>query len=285
VPSHRAEAPPLTRRRGQRKERRERAGSRVAHKAPQTLALSVPQVGIAGALGLATIAAPLTGVLAVPVAKPVPNTSVPMALGPEPAFPAVRASVSNAVDDVRLIPDDGVLASVPSLLDAPRTVLVARVARGSQRAVLPGCDGVVHDRRMANGGVPAADLCTLWDGKHRLRSDAAVALAKVNLAYHARFGHDMCISDAYRTLAQQYAVKAARGGFAATPGTSEHGWGLAVDLCDGVSSGRTTYWWLRNNAPAYGWDNPDWARAGGSGPHENWHWEYLPGEAMTTPDH
>jgi D-alanyl-D-alanine carboxypeptidase len=256
------------------------SGGRVAHRAPQTLSLNVPQVGIAGALGLATIAAPLTGVLSAPTVKPVINASLPAALVPAPEFPRTQASAANAVRDLRLIPDDSVLASVPSALGAPRTVLVARAARGSQRAVLPGCDGLIRVPDMSNGGVPAADLCTLWDGKHKLRSDAAVAFAKLNLAYRKRFGHSICVSDAYRTLAQQYAVKRARGGFAATPGTSEHGWGLAVDLCDGVNVGSSaTYWWLRSNAPAYGWDNPDWARTGGGGPHEPWHWEYVAGES------
>jgi LAS superfamily LD-carboxypeptidase LdcB len=131
-----------------------------------------------------------------------------------------------------------------------------------------------------NGRLPASMLCTLWDPKRQLRSDAAVALAKLNLVYARRFGHPICFNDAYRSLAQQYAVKARRGGFAARPGTSEHGWGLAVDLCDGVDAGpgSATYGWLRANAPAYGWENPTWARSGGAGPYEPWHWEYLPGE-------
>jgi LAS superfamily LD-carboxypeptidase LdcB len=138
---------------------------------------------------------------------------------------------------------------------------------------------------VTNGGLPASDLCTLWDGKHTLRADAAVALAKLNLGYRKRFGRDICISDGYRTLAEQRAVKSARGGFAATPGTSNHGWGLAVDLCDGVQNDTSvTYWWLRDNAPAYGFDNPGWALRGGSGPYEPWHWEYVPGvtERSTT---
>jgi LAS superfamily LD-carboxypeptidase LdcB len=123
-------------------------------------------------------------------------------------------------------------------------------------------------------------LCTLWDPRRQLRSDAAVAIAKLNLAYRARFGHDMCFNDAYRSLAQQYRVKSERGGFAARPGTSEHGWGLAVDLCDGVDNGPSSvnYQWMRANAPAYGWSNPKWALAGGAGPYEPWHWEYVPGE-------
>ena len=36
--------------------------------------------------------------------------------------------------------------------------------------------------------------------------------------------------------------------------------------------------WLKENAPDFGWDNPDWARSGGSGPYEPWHWEYVAGQ-------
>jgi LAS superfamily LD-carboxypeptidase LdcB len=72
-------------------------------------------------------------------------------------------------------------------------------------------------------------------------------------------------------------VKANRGYLAAAPGTSNHGWGLAVDLSGGMSSyGSAQYKWMRENAPKYGWDNPTWARAGGN-KHEPWHWEFTSG--------
>lgn len=35
--------------------------------------------------------------------------------------------------------------------------------------------------------------------------------------------------------------------------------------------------WLQANAATYGFENPDWAQPGGSGPYERWHWEYLKG--------
>jgi hypothetical protein len=188
-----------------------------------------------------------------------------------------------ALADRRLLPDETPAAQVPAALAAPRVLLTAegRASRGRARAILPGCDGKVPDvSRVQNGRLPASMLCTLWDPKHQLRSDSAVALAKLNLLYTKRFGHPICFNDAYRSLSQQYAIKARRGGYAARPGTSEHGWGLAVDLCDGVDEGprSATYAWMRANAPAYGWENPTWARSGGAGPYEPWHWEYMPGE-------
>jgi hypothetical protein len=259
-----------------------RTAAREPTRAPRWNGVSLPQAGIAGALGLATIAVPLTGAFAqAPSVKPVADTVSTTALAPLPPFPLATIPARTALDDVRLLPDEEPTASVPARLAAPRTLLVGRASRSNERAVLPGCDGSVPSTAgIQNGQLPASTLCTLWDAGRQLRSDAAVAIAKLNLAYTQHFGHPMCISDAYRSLGAQYRIKAARGYFAARPGTSEHGWGLAVDLCDGVEEGSSSlsYQWMRANAPRYGWQNPQWAGTGGSGPYEPWHWEYLAGE-------
>jgi len=110
----------------------------------------------------------------------------------------------------------------------------------------------------------------------RLRSDAAQALDQLNAAFYARFGENLKVSGAgaYRDYDAQVSLKAAKGGLAAEPGKSNHGWGLAVDISNLGGEGSTKQAWLRANAPAYGWDHPSWARAGGSKP-EPWHWEYV----------
>lgn len=148
-------------------------------------------------------------------------------------------------------------------------------SRSEEREPLPGCDGATRAAG-ANGLLATEDLCTLWEGKTQLRADAAVSLAVLNQAFIARFGVDMCLSSGYRTLAQQRSVKAQKGGLAAAPGKSNHGWGLAVDLCSSETTG-AKWTWLNENAPSFGWDNPAWARPGGSGPYERWHWEYTKG--------
>jgi LAS superfamily LD-carboxypeptidase LdcB len=62
---------------------------------------------------------------------------------------------------------------------------------------------------------------------------------------------------------------------AAVPGTSNHGWGTAVDLCGGVEAfGTATHLWMLENAPAFGWFHPSWAKPGGGRP-EPWHWEFA----------
>jgi zinc D-Ala-D-Ala carboxypeptidase len=200
-----------------------------------------------------------------------------------PAFPAVPGAGGTIVAFSAMPSTAMPASSTPSLIAAPRTVLVTRASRAGERSVLPGCNGIPKETSAANGQLPASSLCTLWDPEHRLRADAAVALAKMNVAFKQRFGDTICLTDSYRTLSKQYQLKASKPGLAATPGTSEHGWGLAVDLCDGVERGSgARFQWLRDNAPEYGWDNPDWARSGGSGPYEPWHWEYLDGETASS---
>lgn len=126
-----------------------------------------------------------------------------------------------------------------------------------------------------NGLLAAADLCDLWVPGESLRGDAAVAFSALNEHYKSEFGHDICLSDSYRSLSQQYATKRSRGYLAATPGTSMHGWGLAVDLCRDSSRGASRAW-LDKNAEIYGWWNPNWAKTSKLEP---WHWEYKAGAA------
>jgi len=271
VPSHRADAPPLTRVRAQQ---RRRSGSRATQRSKSS-SLSVPHVSIAGALGLATIAAPISGVLAAPAPAKAAFNSIDLTSVAVPAFPFV-SSASNGVARLSLVHDDATSALVPKTLAAPRDLLVTKPSRGRGRAVLPGCFGEFPLVKVDNGRLPSSMLCTLWDGKHQLRSDAAVSLAKLNVAYTQHFGRALCITDGYRTLGQQYSVRAQRGYFAAQPGTSVHGLGRAADLCGDVeSAGSREHRWMVENAPRYGWENPEWAQPGGGGPREPWHWEFA----------
>jgi LAS superfamily LD-carboxypeptidase LdcB len=85
----------------------------------------------------------------------------------------------------------------------------------------------------------------------------------------------LCVTDGYRPLAEQIAVKLATPRLAATPGTSQHGLGLAVDLCGGVQSfAAPAHLWMQQNAPLYGWFHPAWAEPTGTMP-EPWHWEFA----------
>lgn len=216
----------------------------------------------------------LSALVGVTVVVPVTHSDV---LGGDPAFGTDALADATLPTTVTALTAEGLSAQPPaSLVSADgggRTEATA--SRAELREALPGCDGSVRAAG-SNGQLASADLCTLWDGQTKLRADAAVSLAEFNDAFVARFGADMCLSSGYRTLAEQRAVKAAKGSLAAAPGKSNHGWGLAVDLCSSETSG-AKWTWLNENAAIYGWENPDWARPGGSGPYERWHWEYTKG--------
>jgi cell wall-associated NlpC family hydrolase len=126
----------------------------------------------------------------------------------------------------------------------------------------------------SNGQIPAETLCALGVYRHALRCDAAASYSQMSTAYQAAFGTPLCITDSYRSLGSQIAAFYLKPGLAAVPGTSNHGWGLAVDLCGGVNIAGSMQWtWMTANAGRFGFVQPDWAAPGGEKP-EPWHWEY-----------
>lgn len=128
----------------------------------------------------------------------------------------------------------------------------------------------------ANGMFPASALCPISGlPGHMMRPAAARALAAMSEAYRKDFGRPLCVTDTYRSYAAQVDVKARKPTLAATPGTSNHGLGLATDLCGGIESfGTAQHRWMQQHAPLFGFYHPAWAQAGGSKP-EPWHWEFA----------
>lgn len=126
-----------------------------------------------------------------------------------------------------------------------------------------------------NGRIPAAAMCKLISAPGQmLRCDAQAAFDRMSHAYEARFSTPISVTDAYRDYDTQVILKRRKGRMAATPGTSNHGWALAVDLGGGINSfGSAQHQWMRANAPKFGWIHPGWARQSGSMP-EAWHWEF-----------
>lgn len=108
---------------------------------------------------------------------------------------------------------------------------------------------------------------------HWLRCDAGKSFIALSKAFKKEFGHDISVTDGYRTLAGQRALYASKGpGLAATPGTSNHGWGCAVDLGSSINHFNSPQFrWMKEHSQKYGWVHPAWAE---SSPFEPWHWEY-----------
>ena len=127
-----------------------------------------------------------------------------------------------------------------------------------------------------NGQIPPSGLCPLLGAPgESLRPGAAAAFNSMSKAYQRDTGHVLCVTDSYRSYAEQVVTKGKMGRWAATPGRSEHGLGQALDLCGGINSfGHPAHLWMQQNAPLHGWFHPSWAESGGSLP-EPWHWEYA----------
>lgn len=162
----------------------------------------------------------------------------------------------------------------PDVTDATGFDLSAFCAPVSGGAAAAGWGGY------SNGLIPATALCPLTVAGQMLRCDAAAAWNAMSDAYQTNNGSPICVTDSYRPLDVQERLRAEKPALAAIPGTSNHGWALAVDLCEtgGAAMGFTTptYRWLKANAAAFGWAHPAWAEPG-HGQEEPWHWEYVGG--------
>lgn len=220
---------------------------------------------------MATIAIPLTAGAGSPAGSELAAEAVaPVEADAAPVGPSTFSIVAAA--GVEQAPP----ASLAQAVSAEQRTMLAASRSEERSSPLPGCDTSTLPKG-TNGNLSKDGLCELWGTGTYARADAAVALAALNESYVQTFGVNMGVTDGYRTLSSQYSLKSTKGGLAATPGKSEHGWGLAVDLRPETYQSAAKTKWLRANAPLFGWDNPAWARPGGSGATEPWHWEYTEG--------
>ncbi len=175
------------------------------------------------------------------------------------------------VQQAHLLGEDALSAEQRANLRAAEAI-VAAAGPLSAGADCPGLD----TSAFPNGLIPAAALCPAWGAPGQLlRADAAAAFRLLSRQYAAQFGKPICVTDSYRSLAGQVKVYAEKPQLAARPGMSNHGWGIAVDLCGGIQSfGTAEHAWMLAHAPLTGWFHPPWAGPTGSKP-EPWHWEFA----------
>lgn len=119
-----------------------------------------------------------------------------------------------------------------------------------------------------NGQIPADALAPVADTGHGLYGPAADALTAL-MDDAAAAGVTIGITDSYRSLPAQHDLAERKGlyghgGLAAVPGTSNHGWGLSVDL----ALADPALEWMREHAWRYGFVEDV--------PREPWHWTYRP---------
>lgn len=128
-----------------------------------------------------------------------------------------------------------------------------------------------------NGRLPSSSLAPTVAGG-QLVATAAASIGRMAVAFYREFGYPMLATDTYRTYEQQVAVREEKGVWAAIPGTSNHGLGLAVDWSSNINRDTSAeHRWMEQNGPKYGWFNPWWAVDDdpSNGQYEPWHWEYV----------
>jgi LAS superfamily LD-carboxypeptidase LdcB len=112
------------------------------------------------------------------------------------------------------------------------------------------------------------------NGRIRLFPDAMRSLSAL-LVDSMKAGVKLHINSAYRTFEDQVNVKKIYGDLAATPGFSNHGFGLAVDFATPsnrkISISDKEYDWLITNAERYAFRRIKT---------ESWHWEYQIGASL-----
>jgi zinc D-Ala-D-Ala carboxypeptidase len=122
-----------------------------------------------------------------------------------------------------------------------------------------------------NGKIPPTALAEIGEGEHRMWAPAAKSFQSLRQAAAAD-GVTIGVTDSYRSYEQQVDLAErkglySQGGLAATPGTSNHGWGMSLDL-DLDSKAQS---WMRANGEKYGFVEDV--------PREPWHWTYHGGAA------
>jgi D-alanyl-D-alanine carboxypeptidase len=118
-----------------------------------------------------------------------------------------------------------------------------------------------------NGKIPASALTSIGSGQ-QMWTPAARQFQQMSAAA-ARDGVTIGVTDSYRTYESQVDLAErkglySQGGLAATPGTSDHGWGRALDL----KLDSSALAWMRENGATYGFKEDV--------PRESWHWTYYP---------
>jgi len=119
----------------------------------------------------------------------------------------------------------------------------------------------------ANGKIPESLLTSIGNGE-KLAAPAASSFLDMQTAAK-KAGINITVNDSYRSFEDQVAMAKSKGlygqgGLAATPGHSEHGKGISVDLQLDPAAQK----WMQTNAKDYGYV----ANVKG----EPWHWSYKP---------
>jgi D-alanyl-D-alanine carboxypeptidase len=194
-------------------------------------------------------------------------------MGPPVDGPAAVMSRIAAIEQLFAVRTDAIPASplgVATFDDLLRNEVesLARPARQLEPGRYGRLEPPADLRAFDNGRVPSTALVPIGSGGHRLAPDTASAFERLVEAARAD-GVSIGVTDSYRSYDDQVRLAEekglyAQGGLAAEPGTSNHGWGLALDL-DLDAEAQS---WMRSNAWRFGFVEDT--------PREPWHWTHRP---------
>lgn len=158
-----------------------------------------------------------------------------------------------------------VVEQIRDRLDAAELERLTSLAAATRQPRLPPPPELAA---LGNGRIPSQLLQQLGFGfgSHRLWPAAARAFQNLYVAA-LKDGITIGVTDSYRSYEAQVDVALRKGlykngGLAATPGTSNHGWGLALDL----KLTPAALAWMRANGPRFGYFEDV--------PRESWHWQF-----------
>lgn len=242
------------------------------------------------------------------------NLIPPTNIAPQPQIPDIQEPVDPGTSNDSLIPPETLPPPPEAIIIDPLPSLLGRLGAIAVQPIVPvpelGSYASVstpetaahvripnrpHDKKEKDGTRGAdvtRDLKARYNGvsgkltdelepigsyhpDQSLYHEAAADFRLLDDAYLKNFNSHLPITDSDRTLEQQKAVKIMKPNLAATPGTSVHGWGMAIDVGAGANTFSTAENnWLRENAHNFGWIHPYWAEPDGSKP-EPWHFEWV----------
>ena len=131
----------------------------------------------------------------------------------------------------------------------------------------------------ANGKIPKSALVQI-QGNIYAAPQTAAAYRRIAPLFKQTFGTDLHVNSAYRDLAAQQDLvdhPSKAWGPVAPAGSSNHGWGTAIDFGNNISDkNSTTYKWMSQYAPLYGLTNT------GAAFGEPGHWETVGGTPGST---
>ena len=179
-----------------------------------------------------------------------------------------------------------------------------------------GTNSTYKNKPVYNGQIPQELLLETTENVSPHRKGKAVIIAEamddfkaLAKAYYEHFGRKIIINSSYRSFEKQVELKKdytnqGKPSYAATPGTSNHGWGFAFDYQNQSETGAwvsnsgnadlpepykkrgagyqtPTYKWMLVNAPKYNFHNPLSMQEGKSGPDEPWHFQWTSAKMKT----